>query len=146
MKHIKKFITFCCIGFGSFLIDWLIFNIVYHFLPWFVFSRIISAGLSMIFNFNMNRNLTFSARGYSVKKQVIRWLIVYGISAAANISVGKLTLLALGENVLNANIAFFAGVAVGIPIGFLGSLLWAFKKSPEKNNNNEEIMPEKEYY
>jgi len=132
MKHFKKFMIFCCVGLGAFLIDWLIFNIIYSIVPWFVFSRIISAVTSMVFNFNMNRNLTFSARGHSIKKQVVRWLVVYGISATANISVGKLTLLALGESLLNANIAFFAGVAVGIPIGFLGSLLWAFKKHPKE--------------
>ena len=133
MKHLTKFIIFCFIGFGSFLLDWLIFNIIYYFLPWFVFSRIISAGLSMIFNFNMNRNLTFSAREYPAKKQIIRWLIIYSISAAANISAGKLTLIVLGESVLNANIAFFVGVIIGIPISFLGSLLWAFKKPPKKD-------------
>ncbi len=128
MNHFKKFVIFCFVGFGAFLISWIFFNIIYKISSRFVFSMIISAIISMIFNFNVNRNLTFSARGHSIKKQVIRWLIVYVVSISINISVAKLVLLALGESLLNVNIAFLAGVAVGIPIGFLGSLLWAFKK------------------
>ena len=131
MRNFKKFVIFCLVGFSAFLIDWLIFNIIYWISSEFIFSKIISAIFSLTFNFNMNRNLTFSARGAAVKKQIIRWIIIYGISVSVNIAVGKLVLVILGENLLNANIAFFAGIAIAIPIGFFGSLLWAFKKNNE---------------
>ena len=128
MKNIRKFIIFCFIGLGAFLIDWLFFNIIYSIVPWFISSRILSALISMIFNFNMNRNITFSARGYSVKKQLVKWIVVYSVAIGANAILGKFVLKFLGESLLNANIAFFAGLAVSIPISFLGSLLWAFNK------------------
>jgi len=34
----------------------------------------------------------------------------------------------LGPGLLQENIATIGGIAISIPINFLGSLLWAFKK------------------
>jgi len=124
-----KFLFFGFIGFCAFAIDWFFFNVFYRISSWFVFSRTISAGISMIFNFNVNRNITFKAKGGFIKKQLTRWLIVYLIAFLANVIVGKIILTILGENLLNANIAFFAGIFIAIPISFLGSLLWAFRKN-----------------
>ena len=123
-----KFISFCLIGFGAFLIDWIFFNAFYNVKVGFVLSRASSAIISTVFNFNANRIVTFRARGYSAKKQLFRWVIVYAIAISANVITGKIVLNILGENVLNANIAYFAGILVAIPIAFLGSLLWAFKR------------------
>ena len=81
----------------------------------------------MIFNFTINRNFTFSARQKSLKKQIPKWLIVHLVAFLARGGVSKLVLIVLGESLLNANIAFFIGVAISIPIAFMGSLLWAFK-------------------
>ena len=127
MKLFSKFIVFCFVGFGAFLIDWIFFNAFYNTGIGFVFSKVISAGISMVFNFGVNRNFTFSSKT-SVKTSVIKWLIIYVVAIFANIWVGKSILNILGESVLNANIAYFAGILVAIPIAFLGSLLWAFKK------------------
>jgi len=127
-KHFWKFFIFCFVGFCAFLIDWSFFNLFYKIGVGFVSSRFCSAIISMIFNFNINKNITFKAKGHSVKKQIIRWLIVYSIAILINISVGKIVLNMLGENLLNVNIAYFAGIAIAIPISFLGSLLWVFKK------------------
>ncbi len=134
MKNFWKFICFCFVGFCAFLIDWSFFNIFYKINMGFVFSRTISAIISMIFNFNVNRNFTFSARGHSVKKQAFRWIIVYLIALLINVGVGKLVLVILGESLLNVNIAFFCGVALAIPISFFGSLLWVFKKKENYNS------------
>tara|TARA_Y100000310_G_C20599268_1_gene772136 strand:+ start:892 stop:1302 length:411 start_codon:yes stop_codon:yes gene_type:complete len=128
-NHFWKFVFFCLVGVTAFFIDWAFFNLFYRISSLFVFSRTISAGISMIFNFNINRNITFKARGGLIKKQITRWFTVYFIAFLANVIVGKIVLITLGENLLNANIAFFAGVIVAIPISFLGSLLWAFRKS-----------------
>ena len=128
IEHFNRFICFAFVGFGAFLIDWIFFNAFYRVGIEFVFSRVSSAIISTIFNFNINRHFTFRARGHSIKKQLFRWIIVYSIAILANVIVGKLVLNSLGENILNANIAYFAGILVAIPIAFLGSLLWAFKK------------------
>lgn len=123
-----KFIRFCLIGFGAFLIDWIFFNAFYNVNIGFVFSRVTAAIISTIFNFNSNRLFTFRATAHSIKKQLFRWVIVYAISISASVITGKIVLDILGENVLNANIAYFAGILVAIPIAFLGSLFYAFKK------------------
>jgi len=128
MKNFRKFVIFCFVGFCSFLIDWTFFNIFYKISSWFIFSIVIATVISMIFNFIMNRNFTFKARGYSIKKQIPRWLVVYFITLLSRIISGKCIIIVLGENLLNANIAYFVGIALAIPISFLGSLLWAFKK------------------
>ncbi len=127
MKLFSKFVAFCFVGFGAFLIDWIFFNAFYNTGIGFIFSKVISAGISMVFNFGVNRNFTFSSKT-SVKTSAIKWFIVYAVAIFANIWVGNSILNILGESVLNANIAYFAGIIVAIPIAFLGSLLWAFKK------------------
>jgi putative flippase GtrA len=128
MRNFHKFIIFCFVGVVAFLIDWLFFNIFYLVGIVFIFSRIFSAGISMVFNFSVNRNFTFRARNHKIRKQVIKWLTVYFIAIFANISIGKFVLILLGENLFTANLAVFAGAVIAIPISFFGSLLWVFKK------------------
>ncbi len=128
VENLWKFIGFCLVGVGAFLIDWIFFNAFYRVGIDFIISRTSSALISTIFNFNINRNFTFRAREYSIKKQIFKWVIVYSIALLANVIVGKLVLNFLGESVLNANIAFLSGIVIAIPIAFLGSLFWAFKK------------------
>lgn len=127
-NHFWKFVVFGLVGFSAFLIDWLFFNLFYGLHLGFLTSRISSAVLSMIFNFSVNRNITFKAKHTPAKKQMIRWLIVYAIAIGINIGTGKLVLMGLGESVLNANIAFLLGIIVSIPFSFLGSLWWVFRK------------------
>lgn len=133
MKVVSKFVVFCLVGFCSFLIDWSLFNVLYYTGIGFVMSRTTSVLASMTFTFCVNRNFTFSARGIDIKKQVIRWLTLYLTTLVINVSVGKLVLMTFGENLLNANIAFFAGLAVAVPLNFFGSLLWVFKKERENS-------------
>ena len=129
IDNFNRFICFCFVGFGAFLIDWIFFNAFYRTEVGFIFSRTSSAIISVIFNFNINRYFTFKATGDSITKQIFRWVLVYFVAISANVITGKLVLNFLGESILNANIAYFAGILVAIPIAFLGSLLWAFKKS-----------------
>ncbi len=128
INNFGKFICFCLVGFGAFVIDWIFFNAFYSTGIGFIFSKISSALISIVFNFNINRNFTFSARGHPVKKQMFRWVVIYFISISASVISGEMVLNYLGESILNANIAYFIGLIVAIPIAFLGSLFWAFKK------------------
>ena len=121
--------VFSTVGVCAFVIDWGFFNLFYSITEIFIFSLSLGWIISMFFNFTVNRNITFSARGFSIKKQAFRWLIVYFIAFLARMILGKSILFFIGENPLNANIAFFAGLLVSIPISFLGSLFWAFKKN-----------------
>ena len=123
-----KFALFSLVGLGAFLLDWLFFNLFYGLGLTFILSLSLGWIISMFFNFMINRNITFSARGFSIKKQAIRWILVYLIAFLFRSGLGKLVLFILGESPLTANIAFFAGVLIAIPISFIGSLLWAFKK------------------
>ncbi len=128
VKHVFRFGFFCFIGGFSFLIDWSFFNLFYNIGFSFIIAITLSVAISMVFNFSVNRNVTFSAKGHCVKKQIYRWLIIYLIAFLVRLGSGKIILILLGENLLSANIAFVLGVGLAIPVSFFGSLLWAFKK------------------
>ncbi len=138
-KHFVKFIIFCFVGGTSALIDWSFFNLFYYFDLSFIVSRIMGTGIAVIYNFNMNRNITFSAKGGPFKKHAIKYSIVYIIAIGFNWLTSLVILKILGETLLNANIATLAGIIFAIPISFLGSLLWTFKKE-EKPIIVSEIM------
>jgi len=128
MKILKKFVIFCSVGFIAFILDWLFFNLTYILTSLFTFSLGVGWVISMIFNFTTNRNLTFRARGHSISRQITKWLIIYAIAFLARIGTGEFILLFFEENTFIANIAYFAGIIVMIPISFLGSLFWVFRK------------------
>jgi len=128
MKITHKFIIFCMVGIVALLIDWSIFNLFYFIGINYSFSLGLGVLTSMIFNFSMNRNYTFNARGYSIRVQIVKWLSVYGIAFLARLAVGNGILFLFGETILNVQIAFFAGIFIAVPIDFLGSLFFAFRK------------------
>jgi len=130
-KTWHKFIAFGIIGVVAFVVDWAIFNAVYALSAIFLLSISIAWVISMGFNFIINRNYTFNARGHEhhhVGKQLFKWLTMHTIAFLARAGLGKAVLFLLGPGILNANIAFFSGLVVSIPITFFGSLFWAFKK------------------
>ncbi len=129
-EHYLKFIIFCFVGGTASLIHMLFFNIFRFWLGVsFILSLFAGVFFSIVWNFSMNRNITFSARGYSIKKQLLRYAAVYSISIGANIITALTIESILGGGVLQENIATMGGIAVSIPISFFGSLLWAFKKN-----------------
>lgn len=129
MKNFKKFICFCFVGGSSAFIDWVIFNLSYVFFgAGFITARIFATCIAVVYNFFMNRNVTFSAKGIPIKKQILKYSIVYSLSIATNFITSILVLKIIGESILNANISVISGIIISIPIGFFGSLLWTFKK------------------
>lgn len=124
-----KFIAFCIVGAGAFLVDWIFFNIFYYLVQInYLSSLAIGVIVSMIFNFIVNRNFTFGASGHPIKRQIFRWTIVYAFGFLVRVIVGEGILFIFEEDNLTAQIAYFAGIGLSIPLDFLGSLFWAFKK------------------
>ena len=128
-KKYYRFLFFCFVGGVSTLLHFTIFNFFRFWIDFsFTSSLILAIGLSMIFNFSMNRNITFSAKGESVMKQLPRYLTVYATSSGGNFIVASFTRYLLGAGVLQENLAILYGLVVSIPISFFGSLFWTFKK------------------
>ncbi len=127
-KSFHKLILFCFTGGIATLIDMLFFNFFFIATSFFVFSRIGGIFVSMIFNFTFNRNVTFKAKNKKAHHQMWKFLLLYGVSMAANVTVGKIVLSLLNASLLSANIAAISGLAVSIPLGFFGSLYWVLKK------------------
>lgn len=141
---LMKFLCFCFVGGTSALIHMLVFNVFFKVFGFYLNSNIVFLGASMnyilsfimgvmisiVYNFSMNRNITFYAKNTSLKKQIPKFLVVYGLSIGVNFIIGIIVLNMFGiENILNANIAAFSGILASIPVSFFGSLLWTFKKS-----------------
>ena len=82
----------------------------------------------MIFNFTFNRNVTFKAKNKKASSQIWKFIVLYGVAMIANVLVGKFVLFLLNGSLLAANIAALSGLAVSIPLSFLGSMFWVFKK------------------
>ncbi|MBT7102094.1 GtrA family protein [archaeon] len=129
MKGYQKFIVFCFVGGASAVVDLAFFNLAFFVGISFIFARIFGVLVSMIFNFSMNRNVSFSARGRSVRGQIPKYLVVYAVSSTINVLAGFLAVSLLGPGVIQANIASVIGIVVAIPFSFLGLLLWAFRKN-----------------
>ena len=124
-----KFFIFCIIGGVSAIVDLTVFNVLFFFKTNFIISRALAVFSAVLFNFFLNRNITFSARGYSIKKQLPKHIIVYALVMLTNVSVSTLMVLLLGEETFFANIASIMGIISGIPVSFIGSYLWTFKKN-----------------
>jgi len=127
-KSFHKLILFCLTGGIATLIDLVFFNLFFIASSLFVLSRIGGIGISMIFNFTFNRNVTFKAKNKKAHHQAWKFLLLYGVAMTANVLVGKFILSLLNDSLLSANIAAISGLAVSIPLSFLGSMFWVFKK------------------
>lgn len=124
----KQIFLFGFTGIVATLIDMLFFNLFFIFSSMFILSRIGGILTSIIFNFTSNRNVTFKAKNGKIPIQIIKFLTVYGISMGANVLMGNLVLSLLGTSLLSANIAAISGLAISIPLNFIGLMFWVFKK------------------
>ena len=84
-EKIWKFIKFCFVGGTSALIGLIFFNILFWFDLNFIICVILSMLLSIVYNFSMNRNITFKAKKIPIKDQLWKYGIVYSISQGANL-------------------------------------------------------------
>jgi len=127
-----KFMKFCFVGLTSALLSLVVFNILFYYGSNFTVSLIFGILFSIMYNFIMNREVTFSSRS-KLRKQIFRYGIVYIISQGINFLVSTIMVLLIGKETVYANFSVLIGIAVSIPFSFLGHLLWTFRK--ERNRN-----------
>lgn len=127
-KFGRNLFFFFIAGIISTLISLGIFNVFYKIVNWnFHFSLIISIFIALIFNFIMNRNISFSAKGSGIKGQVWRYSLVSGAAIFTKFFISSLVELVFGGGILWANIAVLTGIVASVPVSFFGLLLWVFK-------------------
>jgi putative flippase GtrA len=80
------------------------------------------------FNFMMNRTFTFNTHTSSILHQIPKYAIVQTIAFIVNVGVSLIIVTILPKTLLNANIASLSGIVCALPVNFLGSLLWTFRK------------------
>lgn len=127
MKFKNKILLFLFFGITSVLIDLIFFNLFFFLAKNFLLSRILGILIASIYNFSMNRNLTFCSKNRCIKSQISKYIIVYITSNSINLLTSMLIVNLFGESILIVNIAAVTGIIVSVPIGFFGSLLWVFK-------------------
>lgn len=123
----KTFIRFFFVGVTSSLMSLLLFNLFFALNFSFTLSLLFSLLSSVIYNFSMNRYLTFSAGKGILKEQIWKYAIVYSIAHGTNFGVSHIAKSLLGGGTLMANLSVIIGIGVSIPFSFLGYLLWVFK-------------------
>jgi len=128
MKGYWRFVLFCVVGGASAVVDLAFFNLAFFAGVGFILARVFGVLVSMGVNFFMNRSVSFSARGRSIRGQVPKYFVVYLVSSTVNVGVGFLAVTILGPGALQANLASVIGIVVAIPFSFFGLLLWAFKR------------------
>lgn len=133
-EKIWKFIKFSFVGGSSALLGLIFFNIFFWFDLNFVICIILSMVISTIYNFSLNRNVTFKAKKVPIKNQLFKYGTVYFVAQGINFLTSVLMRHLLGEGTLQANIAVITGLVVSIPFSFFGSLLWVFKNKPKHLN------------
>tara|TARA_Y100000034_G_C6548753_1_gene237010 strand:- start:29 stop:409 length:381 start_codon:yes stop_codon:yes gene_type:complete len=125
---LSKFLIFCIVGGFTFIIDLILVNLLFFLGLPFPIARTLSISLALVFNFFANRGITFGANRRAIKKQVIPYAVVYITSNLINLFSSILIVHIAGESFFIINIASFIGIIISVPISFLGSLLWTFKK------------------
>lgn len=123
----RKFIRFFFVGVTSSLMSILLFNLFFALKLSFTLSLLFSLLSSVIYNFSMNRYLTFSAGKGVLKEQIWKYAVVYSIAHGINFGVSHIAEGLLGGGTFMANLSVLIGIASSIPFSFFGYLLWAFK-------------------
>lgn len=126
MKKIKKFILFCFAGGIGALTEIVFFNLFFLFSVFFI-SKFFALVFALSINFSINRNLTFSAKNERRRKQIPRYVLLYSFSTIINYFFSVFLNSILGGGLFYANLSVIAGILIGIPINFFGSLYWVFK-------------------
>mgnify|MGYP001597354491 CR=1 FL=1 len=123
----KTFIRFFFVGATSSLMSILLFNLFFALKLSFTLSLLFSLLSSIIYNFSMNKYLTFSAGKGMLKEQIWKYAVVYSIAHGTNFIVSNIANRLLGGGTIMANVSVLIGIAVSIPFSFFGYLLWVFK-------------------
>lgn len=131
-KNFYKFIIFGFVGGIAGLIDWGVFNLMAVILGkdfvMLQISRLLGIATSMIWNFSVNRNFTFKAKHEKIKVQLPKWLVLYAATSLINFVIFSGVISLIGTNFWERNIAFLCGWAISIPLNFIGSMFWIFRK------------------
>ena len=126
MRLHVKFLFFCIIGAIGVLIELAVFNILFYFDALFILSKTVGVLSGITFAFFMNRHITFAKGHKRLIKQVHKHAIVYSIGFVVSVVSSVIIKNLLPEGDLYANIAVLTGVAIAVPVNFLGSHYWTF--------------------
>ncbi len=130
-----EFIRFGFVGFLNTVIDYVLMNILMFMFHvnqgvGFVFIKIFSITLAVVFSYYMNLFFTFKLKKGNTK-QLIKFILLSGITIIVNVLIASY----LVDNInlpinkyLWANIASFAGAIIAIAMRYFGSRI-IFKKN-----------------
>lgn len=131
MRFSLRLISFCVAGGTGALLELLSFNVLYSFSSFWA-SKLFALMIALCVNFAINRNITFSASSVKKREQIPKYIMVYSVAIIINYISSLTANHFLGDEIIYANISAAIGILMGVPVSFLGSSLWVFKKSPKQ--------------
>ncbi len=121
MKESVRFIKFCCVGVGNFLVDFVVYLGGSQIMPIYP-ARCLAWGTACLFSYLVNRRWTFHA-----KDQGLMPLIRFAVVNAASLGLGLLLLRLFTGLGAGHILAYLLSLPFTIMTNFLGYRFWSFR-------------------
>lgn len=122
----KELLRFLVGGGSAVVTDYIVYRVLMFAGLDMSVSKAISYVCGAVVGFIINKLWTFESKGFS-KMEIVRYIILYAISACANAGVNKLVMLIVNIQIL----AFLCATGVSTVLNFLGQKFFVFVKKGE---------------
>lgn len=123
---IKELLKFLVGGGSAVITDYVVYRMLLSVGTNMSLSKAISYICGAIIGFIINKLWTFESKGFS-KLEIIRYILLYAVSAGINAGINKAVMLVIGIQLL----AFLCATGVSTVINFLGQKYFVFIKKKE---------------
>ncbi|MSS64509.1 GtrA family protein [Velocimicrobium porci] len=119
----KELLKFLIGGGSAVVVDYISYN-VFLLTGWNVsMAKAVSYVCGAIVGFIINKLWTFESKEFS-KTEIVRYIILYAVSACINAGVNKLVIIVLNMKIL----AFLCATGISTVLNFLGQKFFVFVK------------------
>ena len=122
----KQITYFLIVGSTGVLIDYLVYILLISFIPINI-SKVISFVSGALFNFFMNRKLTFGVSDF-LTTRLTKFSFLYAFTLFLNVAVNQMSLETFAFNNYKIHIAFILATGISTIVNFIGQKFWVFKK------------------
>lgn len=122
----KQILTYILFGACGVSIDYFVYIYLLDFFT-IEISKILGFFAGALFNFFMNRKITFGALDKTFLR-LLRFSFLYGFSLFLNVAVNTLIIKFMKDSVYAIDIAFLFATGTSIIVNFIGQKFWVFKK------------------
>lgn len=126
---------FFCIGLLTTSIDFLVYSLGHHFMPYSI-AKTLSFISGSCFSYLLHKHFTFQQKHHKVKNMA-RFAVVYVLSMILNVSINSISIMLLTRIIPISWLshgqilicAFLIATGVSTVVNFSGQKFWVFKNS-----------------